>query len=65
MERKVDVRFEEQGNGSYKIMIDESQRGVVIPQEDGAFGYSIFGSPHMGKEESLEDVQKTLERKLD
>lgn len=60
----MDLRFEEQGNGSYKVMDGDRQMGVVIPQTDGAYGYSIFGSPHMGKEDSLEDVQKTLERKL-
>lgn len=61
----MDLRFEEQDNGSYKVMEGERQRGVVIPQTDGSYGYSIFGSPHMGSESSLEDVQKTLERKLD
>lgn len=60
----MDLRFEEQDNGSYKVMVGDRQRGIVIPQTDGDFGYSIFGSPHMGKESSLEDVQKTLERKL-
>jgi hypothetical protein len=62
----MDIRFEEQANGNYSIVGDDDrQLGVVVAQTNGSFGYSLFGTPHMGSESSLDDVQRTIQRHLD
>jgi hypothetical protein len=62
----MDIRFEEQGNGNYSIVADDDrQLGVVVPQTNGSYGYSLFGTPHMGSEGSLDDVERTIQRHLD
>jgi hypothetical protein len=57
----VEIRYEEQ-NGVYRIMQEDRQIGVVREQTDGSYGYSVFGTPHMGKEKSMEDVEKAIQR---
>lgn len=58
------VKFEEQDDGRYRILRGDSAVGVVVPQDNGDYGYSLFGTPHMGKESSLEDVEKAVKRYL-
>jgi hypothetical protein len=62
----VDIRLEDQGNGRYQIVDADAEKqvGVVISQDDGSYGYSLFGTPHMGAEESIDKVQKAVERHL-
>jgi len=62
----VDIRLEDQGNGRYRIIDgdEEKQLGIVVPQRDGSFGYSLFGTPHMGSAESIDKIQKAVERHL-
>lgn len=61
----MDVKFEEQNDGRYHIKRGEDAVGVVVPQQDGSFGYSLFGTPHMGHESSMEAVEKAVQRHLD
>lgn len=61
----MDLRFDEIENGRYKVLDGDKQIGICNEQTDGSYGYSIFGTMHMGKESSIEDVQKELERRLD
>lgn len=62
----MDVKFEEHQDGRYSIKSgDERSLGMVVPQQDGSYGYSLFGTPHMGRESSLEDVEKAVKRHLD
>lgn len=58
------VRFEEQGDGRFQIIKGDKPVGVAIQQQGGGFGYSLFGTPHMGRESSLEDVEKAVQRHL-
>lgn len=60
----MDVKFEEKQDGRYQIVQDENSIGMVVPQQDGSYGYSIFGTPHMGREASLDDVEKAIRRHL-
>lgn len=60
-ESTVDIRFEEQ-HGIYRIMQEERQIGVAREQSDGNYGYSLFGTPHMGSEKSMDDVEKAVRR---
>lgn len=57
----MEIRFEEQ-TGVYRIMQEERQIGVAREQTDGSYGYSLFGTPHMGREKSIEDVEKAIQR---
>ncbi len=57
----MEIRYEEQ-EGLYRIMKEDRQIGVVREQTDGSFGYSVFGTPHMGREKSMEDVEKAIQR---
>lgn len=57
----MEIKFEEQ-NGIYRIMKAERQIGVAREQTDGSYGYSLFGTPHMGSEKSMDDVQKAVLR---
>jgi hypothetical protein len=59
----VEIRYEEQ-DGLFRIMQEDRQIGIARMQTDGSYGYSIFGTPHMGKEKSMEDVEKAVERAL-
>lgn len=62
----MDIRLEDQGNGRYRIVDREADRqlGIAVSQRDGSFGYSLFGTPHMGAEASIDKVQKAVERHL-
>lgn len=57
----MEIKFEEQ-NGIYRIMKAERQIGVAREQTDGSYGYSLFGTPHMGSEKSMDDVHKAVLR---
>ena len=57
----MEIKFEEQ-NCIYRIMKAERQIGVAREQTDGSYGYSLFGTPHMGSEKSMDDVQKAVLR---
>ena len=61
----MDIRLEDQGNGRYRIIDGEEERqlGIVV-QREGSYGYSLFGTPHMGSEPSIDKVQKAIERHL-
>ncbi len=61
----MDLEFKEQGDGRYQIVRGKDPVGVVVPQADGGYGYSLFGTPHMGQEKSLEAVEKAVHRYLD
>lgn len=60
----MDIRFEEQNDGRFRIVDEERRLGVVIPQDDGSYGYSLFNTPHMGREESLDAVRKAVKKRL-
>lgn len=54
------IEYREKGN-MIQAMLGDRQVGTIVRQGD-KFGYTVFGTPHMGAEDSEEKAKAAVER---
>lgn len=60
----MSIEYKDTPNGAVLVQRDGSHVATLMPQEGGKWGYTIFGTPHIGAKDSQDEVRKFVEANL-